>query len=48
MDEVSSPTQLRESVKDIQELKTFRTQAITVWAVVQFLFAIALALIKFL
>ncbi len=48
MDEVSSPTQLRESVKDIQELKTFRTQAITVWAVVQFLFAIALVLIKFM
>lgn len=48
LDEVVSPTQLRESLYDIQELKTFKTQAITVWAVVQVMFMIGLALVKFL
>jgi len=47
VDEVASPTQLKETVKDVSELKTFKTQAITVWLVVQALFAIALALLKF-
>lgn len=48
VDEVASPTQLKESLKEIQELKTFKTQAVTVWFVVQFLFGIAIALLKFL
>lgn len=48
VDEVASPTQLKESLKEIQELKTFKTQAITVWFVVQFLFGITIALLKFL
>ena len=47
VDEVASPTQLKETVKDVSELKTFKTQAITVWLVVQTLFAMALALLKF-
>jgi len=47
VNEVASPTQLKETVKDVSELKTFKTQAITVWLVVQALFAIALALLKF-
>ena len=48
VDEVSSPTQLKELVDEVRSLKTFKTMAITVWAVVQFLTAIAFGLIKFL
>lgn len=47
VDEVVSPSQLNTTVKDVAELKTFKTQAITVWVVVQTLFAMALALLKF-
>ena len=47
IDEVASPTQLDQAIKDVTELKTFKTQAITVWIVVQTLFGMALALIKF-
>ena len=36
IDEVASVTQLREVISSIEELKTFRTKAITVFAVVQF------------
>jgi len=46
VDEVASPTQLNQTVKDVTELKTFKTQAITVWIVVQTLFGMALALMK--
>lgn len=46
VDEVASPTQLDQTVKDVNELKTFKTQAITVWIVVQTLFGMALALMK--
>ena len=46
IDEVASPTQLDQTIKDVTELKTFKTQAITVWIVVQTLFGMALALMK--
>jgi ribosomal protein L29 len=35
VDEVASPTQLKYTIKDVADLKTFKTQAITIWAVVQ-------------
>ena len=35
IDEVASPSQLRAAIADIDELKTFRTKAITVFAAVQ-------------
>lgn len=47
VDEVTSPSQLRDTIKDVAELKTFKTQAVTVWVVVQIIFGIALALLKF-
>jgi cell division septum initiation protein DivIVA len=47
VDEVSSPTQLKELSDDVKTLKTFKTQAITVWAVVQFIFGILIAFLKF-
>lgn len=47
VDEVASPTQLKEALTSIQELQNFKTKAITVFAVVQFAFAIVLAMMKF-
>ncbi len=47
LDEVTSPTQLRDNLRDIQDLKTFRTQAVTIWLIVQFLFGVGIALLKF-
>jgi len=46
VDEVASPSQIKETLKDVTELKTFKTQAITLWIVVQTLFCMALALMK--
>ncbi len=43
MDEVASPTQFQSVIKDIEDLKIFKTKAVTIFAVVQFLMALALA-----
>jgi len=48
IDDVVSPSQLRENVKTIDELKQFRTKAVTVFAVVQFIMAAAVALSRFI
>ncbi len=40
VDEVSSPTQLKELQKEVSELKTFKTMSTTVWVVVQIIFGI--------
>jgi hypothetical protein len=47
VDEVASPTQLKEVIKDVNELKTFKTQAVTVWLVVQILFGMVIALLNY-
>jgi hypothetical protein len=47
IDEVTSPTQLKDTIKEVADLKTFKTQAITVWLVVQIIFGAILALAKF-
>ena len=39
IDEVASPTQLKELQEEVDELKSFKTQAVTVFAVVQFAMA---------
>ena len=36
IDEVASPSQIKELVDEVQELKAFRTKAVTVFTVVQF------------
>ena len=46
VDDVTSPTQLKELVESVEGLKTFRTKAITVFAVVQFGMAVAMWIIK--
>jgi len=48
MDDVVSPPQLKESLVTIEQLKTFRTKAITVFAVVQFGMAAYIWLMKVL
>jgi predicted nuclease with TOPRIM domain len=48
IDEVTSPSQLKDTIKDVGDLKTFKTQAITVWAVVQIMFGILIAVLKYL
>jgi len=47
VDEVVSPTQLEHTVKDVADLKTFRTQAITIWAVVQLITAGIISFLNF-
>ena len=39
IDEVASPTQLEKLKEEVENLKLFRTKAVTVFAVIQFLMA---------
>tara|TARA_Y100000034_G_scaffold42638_1_gene52193 strand:- start:288 stop:614 length:327 start_codon:yes stop_codon:yes gene_type:complete len=48
IDEVASPSQLKELVDEIQHLKSFKIKAITVFAVVQFGMGAALWFMKVL
>ena len=48
VDEVMSPTQLQQAMKDVEELKMFKTKAITVFMVVQFFMAFATLGIQFI
>jgi len=47
IDEVASPTQLKELSDKVTELKTFKTQAVTIFLIVQGLMGLALGLIQF-
>ena len=47
IDEVASPSQLQNALQEIEDLKTFKTKAVTIFAVVQFLMAGIIALSKF-
>jgi len=46
IDEVASPTQLKSTIKDVSDLKTFKTQAITIWTVVQIITAAIITFIN--
>ena len=46
IDEVASPTQLQTALKEIEFLKEFKTKSVTVFMVVQFLMATAVAVSK--
>ena len=48
IDEVASPTQLKEALKEVEDLKLFKTKAITVFAVIQFAMAIIVFAERFL
>ena len=45
IDEVSSPTQLKELQQEVEKLKTFKTMSTTVWVVVQIIFSIVVTLL---
>ena len=47
VDEVVSPTQLKEAINEISELKQFKVKAVTTFAVVQAVMATALALANY-
>ena len=47
IDEVASPSQLQSALQEIEDLKTFKTKAVTIFAGVQFLMAAVLAYSKF-
>ena len=46
IDEVVSPPQLDKAMKEIEELRLFKTKAVTIFAVVQFIMALAVAASK--
>ena len=48
IDEVVSPTQLKKMSEEIEDLKAFKTKAITVFAVVQFAMAAIVFIQKFI
>jgi hypothetical protein len=47
VDDVVSPTQLKTLVGDVQDLKMFKTKAVTIFAVIQFLMALAVLVSRF-
>ena len=47
IDEVASPTQLKTAIREIEELKIYKTKAVTAFMVVQFMMAGALAVANF-
>lgn len=48
IDEVASPTQLQTLTREVEELKMFKTKAVTVFAVVQFGMAFLAWAMKFI
>ena len=46
IDEVASPTQIRDLIASIEDLKVFKTKAITIFAVVQFGMAVTMWLMN--
>ena len=48
VDEIASPTQLQALTKDVDDLKMFKTKAITIFAVVQFAMGAIVFAMKFM
>jgi len=48
MDDVASPSQIKSALDEVEELKLFKTKAVTVFMVVQFGMGLALALMSYL
>ena len=46
IDEVASPSQLQNALQEIEDLKTFKTKAVTIFAGVQFLMVSLFAISK--
>ncbi len=48
VDEVASPSQLQNALKEVEELKHFKTKAVTIFAVIQFAMAAFVLVSKWL
>lgn len=48
VDDIVSPTRLKEILKDVEEIKIFKTKAVTIFAVVQFIVMLLIAMMKYL
>lgn len=48
VDEVATPTQLKDLAFQLEELKKFKIQAVTIFAVIQFAMAASMLLLKFI
>ncbi len=48
IDEIASPTQIQVIVNDVEDLKQFKTKAITIFAVVQFAMGAIVFAMKFM
>ena len=47
MDDVVSPSQMKSALKELENLKTFKTKAVTIFAVIQFVMATVLFAMNF-
>jgi DNA repair exonuclease SbcCD ATPase subunit len=48
IDEVASPSQIKYALRELEELRTFKTKAVTIFMVVQFAMAVAVVVSKFI
>ncbi len=48
MDDVASPPQLKSAIQEIEDLKLFKTKAVTIFAVIQFGMAAAMFIANFM
>ena len=47
IDEVASPSQIKAVLKEVDKLKTFKTQAVTIFLIAQAIIALAFGALKF-
>ena len=47
IDEVVSPSQMKYAMRELENLRTFKTKAVTIFAVVQFAMAVAVLISRF-
>ena len=48
IDEVVSPSQMKYAFRELEELRTFKTKAVTIFMVVQFAMAVAVLVSRFM
>ena len=48
IDDVASPTQMKYAFRELEELRTFKTKAVTIFMVVQFAMAVAVLVSRFI
>ena len=48
IDDVASPTQMKYAFRELEDLRTFKTKAVTIFMVVQFAMAVAVVISRFI